>query len=103
MTGRLVVLTTILLAACSPNLGTDLTRASAKSAVRPVLAQRMPGVNAEPAVNCVIDNASSTEIRALASDAVTGPTEATVQTVAGVLGRPGTVTCLQAAIPQMRL
>lgn len=84
----------IILAGCALPTRDDVTRAAAKSAIRPVLADRLPGVPAEPAADCVIDNANSSELLALASDSITGATASTVQTVTGILSRPGTIQCL---------
>lgn len=72
-----------------------IAREAAKDAVRPVLQRRLPGVPVEPAVNCVIDNASAGEIIALARAGATGaPDPATVETVVVILRRPGTIDCL---------
>ena len=91
---RAAVITMVALAACTPAARDDLTRSAAKSAIRPVVADRLPGVPIEPAVDCVIDNANSNELLGLASDSVTGPTASTVQTVTTILSRTGTIQCL---------
>ena len=83
-----------LLAACTPQMQDELARDAAKSAVRPVLEERLPGVPVESATDCVIDNATAQEILALAADAVTGPTASTVEIVGNILARPETLTCL---------
>ncbi|MCU0912850.1 MAG: hypothetical protein MUE98_16505 [Rhodobacteraceae bacterium] len=84
------------LAACVDSRPADLiAREAAKEAVRPVLQRRLPGVPVEPAVNCVIDNASAGEIIALARAGAAGaPDPATVETVVGILSREGTIDCL---------
>jgi len=93
--GRCLALGSVaVLMACTPATRDDLTRSAAKSAIRPVLAERLPGVPVEPASDCVIDNANSSELLALASDSITGATASTVQTVTGILSRPGTLQCL---------
>ncbi|MEO9823094.1 MAG: hypothetical protein ABJF50_01590 [Paracoccaceae bacterium] len=84
----------LLLAACTPAQQDELARDAAKQSVRPVLAERLPGVAVEPAVDCVIDNASAKELLALAADSVTGPTASTVEIVGNIITRPDTVTCL---------
>lgn len=72
-----------------------VAREAAKDAVRPILQRKLPGVPVEPAVNCVIDNATASEILSLAEDGVTGtPDDGTVQTVTSILGRRGTIDCL---------
>ncbi|WP_413720514.1 hypothetical protein [Silicimonas sp. MF1-12-2] len=83
-----------MLAACTPQMQDELTRDAARTAVRPVLEQRFPGIPLEPATDCVIDNASSSELLALAADAVTGPTANTVEIVSDVVSRPATIECL---------
>ena len=89
-----LVLSFFLLAACTPAMQDDLARDAAKSAVRPVLAERFPGVPLEPATDCVIDNATAGELLSLAADAVTGPTANTVEIVSDIVTRPDTLTCL---------
>lgn len=84
----------VCLTACSAEMQDDLTRSAAKSAVRPVLEDRFPGIPLEPATDCVIDNASSNELLALAADAVTGPTASTVEIVTDIAARPATLQCL---------
>jgi len=93
---RLALPFAALLVACTPTQQDDLTRRAAKNAVRPVLAERFPGVPLEPAADCVIDNANSTELLSLAADAVTGPTASTVEIVTNIVSRPATLACLAA-------
>ena len=90
----LLCLVPILLAACTPAMQDNLARDAAKTAVRPVLAERFPGVPLEPATDCVIDNATANEILTLAADAVTGPTASTVEIVTNIAARPETIQCL---------
>lgn len=85
---------TLPLHACTAQQQDELTRDAAKSVVRPVLEERLPGVPVEPATDCIIDNATSRELFALAADAVTGPTASTVEMVANIATRPETVRCL---------
>ena len=84
----------LLIAACTPGQQDELARDAAKSAVRPVIQERLPGVPVEPATDCIIDNATAGEILSLAADAVTGPTASTVEIVGNILARPETLTCL---------
>ena len=84
----------LLLSACTEAACDDVAREAAKSAVRPVIADRFPGVPLEPSVDCIIDNATSREILSLAADAVTGPTASTVEIVSRIASRPETITCL---------
>jgi hypothetical protein len=84
----------LALAACTPEARDDVTRDAARQAIRPVIADKFPGVLLEPAVDCVIDNARSTELLSLAADAITGPTASTVEIVGSIASRPETLTCL---------
>jgi hypothetical protein len=85
---------TIALVACTPAQQDELTRDAARTAIRPVLEKNFPGVPLEPATDCVIDNASRSELLSLAADAVTGPTANTVEIVGRIVTRPATITCL---------
>lgn len=91
---RIALTAVIFLAGCTTAQQDDLTRRAAKNAVRPVLAQKLPGVPVEPATDCIIDNASSKQLLSLAADAVTGPTASTAQIVTNILSQPATLTCL---------
>lgn len=84
----------VFLAGCA-ELQDQIAQDAARSVVRPVLAERFPGVPLEPATDCVIDNATAAEILSLAADAATGqPDEGTVETVLVIVSRPETITCL---------
>lgn len=94
-----MVLTAIILATlpgCVSDMRDQVAREAAKSAVRPVLAKRFPGVPLEPAVNCVIDNATADEIITLARDgALQGQVTPQAQrVVTTILLRPETIGCL---------
>jgi len=93
---RLLLALCLVLAACSPQQQDEIAREAARSAITPVLVDRFPGVPLQPALNCVIDNANATQIRALALDSVAGPTESTVQIVNDIVSKPETLTCLAA-------
>lgn len=86
----------VALSACSPQAQDDIARQAARSAIAPVVEKRFPGVPLQPAIDCIIDNANATQIRALAVDSVTGPTESTVQIVSDIVSKPETLTCLAA-------
>lgn len=88
------ILLIALTAACTPEAQDELTRDAARTAVRPVLEKRFPGVPLEPATDCIIDNATSRELLSLAADAVTGPTANTVEVVSDIASRPDTIRCL---------
>lgn len=91
---RIALVSALILAGCTVQQQDQLARDAARSAITPVLVERFPGVPLEPALNCVIDNASAVQIRALALDSVTGPTESTVQIVTDIVSQPETIRCL---------
>lgn len=84
----------LALAACA-GVQDQIARDAARTTVRPVLAERFPGVPLEPASDCVIDNASASEITRLALTAgqstISPDTQALVVEIAT---RPDTIRCL---------
>lgn len=91
---RKVLLIAVALAACSPESQDQIARSAARSTVSNVVAERLPGVPVQPAIDCIIDNANATQIYALAADSVTGPTESSVEIVRDVVAKPETLSCL---------
>jgi len=85
-----------LLAGCNTPIGTEVTRAAAKSVVDAEVQRRFPGAPVAPLTDCVIDNATADEIIAVAAGAATGPDARTSEIVGGVLQRPETVSCVVA-------
>ncbi|WP_306043833.1 hypothetical protein [Mameliella sp. MMSF_3455] len=83
-----------MLSACSPQAQDEIARSAARSALTPVVADTFPGVPLEPTLDCLIDNANAQQIRALAADAVIGPTESTVQIARDIASKPETLRCL---------
>lgn len=91
---RIALVSALFLAGCTVQQQDQIARDAARSAITPVLVERFPGVPLEPALDCVIDNASAVQIRALALDSVAGPTESTAQIVVDILSQPETLRCL---------
>ena len=82
------------LAACDTPVGTQVARESARSVVNDVVETRFPGVPIRPVTDCVIDNASGSEIVSIAADAVARrPSPETVQLIFEIARRPDTITC----------
>ncbi|TFL19420.1 hypothetical protein [Jannaschia formosa] len=99
---RLAALALLGLAACNTGVGTELTRATAKSVVNPIVAQRFPGVPLEPATDCVIDNATGQEIVVLASSAASRDDATASRIVTEVAQRPETIRCFaENALPEI--
>ena len=87
------------LAACTTPQGTlattpeEIARETARTIIKPIVASKLPGVPTDAAVDCVIDNASSSEILQLGESAITGsPADSTALTVS-IMQRPATVQC----------
>ena len=72
----------------------DTVRAKAKTVVNGLVAQQFPGVNAAPVTDCIMDNASSSEILSLGQAAVVGVTPTTSQLMTTIAGRPETLLCI---------
>ena len=84
----------VLLSGCAATQDA-YARAAAREAVAQVVETRFPGVPVVPVTDCVIDNASGTEIVRVASDAADGrPGAETFEVVADVVSRPRTIECL---------
>lgn len=102
---RALLLLPLLLGGCAAAVGgavrptadvvTQATRAAARATVTQVATERFPGVPVTPISDCVIDNATVTEILTLARFAAgSAPAPRAVDTVTAVVTRPDTVTCL---------
>ncbi|MFQ6547373.1 succinate dehydrogenase [Aestuariibius sp. 2305UL40-4] len=85
-----------LLVACTstPDTADTLAREAAKSVVSGVVATRFPGLDVAPVTDCIIDNASSSEILTIARAALTGPDARTTETIVAIAQRPETVRCI---------
>ncbi|GGG81443.1 hypothetical protein GCM10011415_33750 [Salipiger pallidus] len=91
---RKALIAIVLLSACSAQSQDQIARQAARSTVSKVVAERLPGVPVQPMIDCVINNASSTQIYALAADGLTGPTRSTIEVVSDIIVQPSTVQCL---------
>lgn len=91
---RVLAAAALLLGACTSMQRDQVTREAARSVVTRVVVERFPGLPVQPSIDCVIDNATTDELLSLASEAITGPTAASTQTVTAIATRPRTVQCL---------
>ena len=71
-------------------------RDQAKTVVNGVVEEKLPGVNAAPVTDCIIDAASASEILTIAGASVTGVTDTTVDLVLEIAQRPDAVQCIAA-------
>jgi len=94
---RIAMILALALSACSPQAQDKIARDAARSALTPVVIERFPGVPLQPMLDCLIDNANAPQIRALAADALLGPTENTVQIATDIASKPETLRCLAAS------
>lgn len=69
-------------------------RQEAKGVVNGLVAEKLPGMNAAPVTDCIIDNASTQEILTIGGAAVTGLTPSVTQLVLDIAKRPDTVRCI---------
>ncbi|KJZ20835.1 hypothetical protein [Loktanella sp. S4079] len=84
------------LAGCMQDIGAQgdvLARTAAKGVVNNVVAAKLPGVDATPVTDCIIDNASGAEILTIAEAAVVGVDDATSELIVDILARPETARC----------
>lgn len=95
---RLMILCTALSFAAGCRVANDaadaLARDQAKSVVNSVVESQLPGVNAAPITDCIIDAASASEILSIAGATVTGVTDKTVNQVLEIAQRRDAVRCM---------
>ena len=82
----------LTLAACDivETAAVDTGREAAKAVVGPIVADTVPGAAGVVLTDCIIDNASGTELLSLAAQ---GATPENILLVGDILGRPETITC----------
>lgn len=68
-------------------------RASARVVINREMAKRLPGANVAPYTDCVIQNATTAELAAIADSAATGSSSG----VAAIVSRPATTQCIAGA------
>jgi len=85
----------LVLSGCDTPLGTEVARDQAKVTVNRVVAKKAPGIDATPVTDCIIDNATGSEIVKIAAESVTGTVSTeTTQLVLEIATRTETVKCL---------
>lgn len=73
----------------------DTGREAAKAVVGPIVADTVPGPAGVALTNCIIDNASGTELLTLAGQ---GASPENITLVSNILARPETVSCATSAL-----
>lgn len=85
----------LMLAACTPQAMADrVGEGAARSVVLNIVANQYPRPGAEQAADCVIANASPSEVQALARDVGTRAGTGTLAYVAAITARPATQSCV---------
>jgi hypothetical protein len=72
----------------------DTARKAAKGVITPIVAKKIPFANTEIVTDCIIDNATGSEILDLAKAAVVGVTDTTAETVVKIASKPETAKCI---------
>lgn len=78
----------------------NVARTAARTAVNQEMARRLPGANVAPYTDCVINNASATELAEIGRLASSGGNAGNA--VAGIVGRPATSECIARAAASAR-
>lgn len=87
----------MMLAACDPQAMADnVGRRAASTVVLPVLQRDMPTPQAQKATDCIVQNASADEVRALARDVAVVAGTLTEANIRAIAARPETQACLVA-------
>jgi len=85
----------LALAACAEGTPADIVaRQAAKSVVRPIVVEKLPGVPPDLVTECLIENMSAGEISTLAQEAATGVSPRSTQIVVDVATRPEAIECV---------
>ena len=92
----------VALSACDPAQTVDhLGRRTAETVVKPIVDNSMTEPQAAGVTRCVVSNASAEEVKVLVRDVGVFAGTSTEATVAAILARPETQSCLRAAgVPQ---
>ncbi|MBY6048281.1 succinate dehydrogenase [Vannielia litorea] len=84
----------LLLAACDVNPADVVARQAAKSVVRPIVQEKLPGVPPDLVTECLIDNMSAGEISTIAQEAATGISPRSTEIVVATAQRPKAIECI---------
>ena len=90
--GLIIGLALVALSAC-----TQINTRAAETVVRPVVSKGLTGAQAEVATQCVISNATPTELAELARDVGVYAGSLTEQRVLEIIKRPATSACIASA------
>ena len=94
MIRRAIPLLLLVLAACDANPVDIVAREAAKSVVRPIVQEKLPGVPPDLVTECLIDNMSAAEISTIAQEAATGISPRSTEIVVATAQRPEAIKCI---------
>lgn len=84
------------LAACSPrDMADQMGRRTAETVVKPIVDDTMTEPQAAGVTRCIVTNARADEVNALLRDVGVYAGSSTVATVAGIVARPETQSCIR--------
>ncbi len=96
----LAILALNFAAACGggnePPSANQIARDTVKAVINPVVARQFPGVPTDIVVDCVIDNATASEIVSIANSALLGNTTDSLYVILPIVQRPNTLQCVTA-------
>ncbi len=98
MRGFLALLSMVFVFSCSQSepSATEVARGAVKAVLRPTISTQFPGVPTDIITDCVIENASASEIVQIANSALLGsPTDTSYATLP-IAKRPATLQCVAA-------
>lgn len=91
----------LVLTACDTPIGTEVLRFQAKGVVDGVVQKYAPGIDVTPISDCVIDNASGSEIVEIGGASVSGVTSETTDLVLDIATRQNTLACYEDSVGPM--
>ena len=71
----------------------DVSRTAAKAVINTAVERQFPQLNASMVTDCIIDNATLSEVATISLDVATSPKPETIALVSEIANRPGTVAC----------
>lgn len=95
--GQMPAIDTIIPPIAAPAVDA-VAQGTARTVVNREMARRLPGANVAPYTDCVINNASASELASIAQADNSGAAGA----VAGIVGRPATSECIARAASAAR-
>lgn len=89
-----------ILSACEPVVAVDapVSTAAARTVVAPIVAEQVPGPVGAALTDCIIENASASELATISAANAGAPSAEVVALVSEILARDETVACATASL-----